>query len=117
MAKTKFEVYKDGKGSYRWRLLSQNSETVASAGEGYSEKRGAMNAVKKLKDWANTDVVVDMEKAKEGAAKNKAKSAVKKSSKPAKKAAAAPKKAVKKATKKVAKKVETKPEPKITPVI
>lgn len=129
MAKTKFEVYKDGKGHYRWRLLSQNGEPVASAGEGYTEKRGAMNAVKKLKDWANTNNVVDIEKAKEEAMKNKAKSGAKKSTKPAtKKAATAPKKAAqparkatagkaKKATKKAAKKVETKPESKITPVI
>ena len=50
MAKTKFEIYKDKKGEYRWRLLSQNGEPVATGGEGYAEKRGAMNAVKKLKD-------------------------------------------------------------------
>ena len=71
-AKTKFEVYKDNKGAYRWRLLAQNGESVASSGEGFSEKRTAMNAVKKLKDWANTENILDLEKIKEEAKKNKA---------------------------------------------
>jgi len=60
MTKTNiFEVYKDKKGHFRWKLLSRNGEPVAEGGEGYSEKRGAMNAVKKLKDWATGAVVVD----------------------------------------------------------
>ncbi len=60
MAKsTKFEIYKDKKGHFRWKLLSKNGESVAEGGEGYSEKRGAMNAVKKLKDWATGAEVVD----------------------------------------------------------
>jgi uncharacterized protein YegP (UPF0339 family) len=111
MAKTKFEIYKDAKGNYRWRLLAQNGEPVASSGEGFSEKRTAMNAVKKLKDWANTTNVIDVEKAKEEAAKAK--------SAPAKKAAkkATVKKAVKKVTKKATKKVTKKVTPVSTPSI
>ncbi len=58
-ATTKFEIYTDTKGHFRWKLLSKNGESVAVGGEGYTEKRGATNAVKKLKDWANTTVVVD----------------------------------------------------------
>ena len=68
-AKTKFEIYKDNKAQFRWRLLAANGEPVASSGEGFPEKRTAMNAVKKLKDWSNTDVVVDIEKMKEEAKK------------------------------------------------
>lgn len=56
---TNFEVYKDKKGGFRWRLLSKNHETVAF-GEAYSEKRGAMGAVKKLKDWASTKNISDL---------------------------------------------------------
>ncbi len=56
---TKFEIYTDAKGHFRWKLLSKNGESVAVGGEGYSDKRGASNAVKKLKDWANTTAVVD----------------------------------------------------------
>jgi len=70
-AKTKFEVYKDNKAQFRWRLLAANGEPVASSGEGFPEKRTAMNAVKKLKDWSNTDVVVDIEKMKEEAKNSK----------------------------------------------
>ncbi|MFZ2523501.1 MAG: DUF1508 domain-containing protein [Minisyncoccia bacterium] len=60
MAKTtKFEVYKDKKGGFRWRLLSSNGEAVA-VGEAYKERRGVMDAIKKLKDWASTKVVSDL---------------------------------------------------------
>jgi uncharacterized protein YegP (UPF0339 family) len=60
MAKsTKFEIYKDKKGHFRWKLLSRNGESVAEGGEGYSEKRGAMTAVKKLKEWASTTEIMD----------------------------------------------------------
>lgn len=98
-AKTKFEVYKDNKSQFRWRLLAANGEPVASSGEGFPEKRTAMNAVKKLKDWSNTDVVVDVEKMKE-----EAKKAAEKAKADKAKAKAAPKKAVAKkpATKKPA---------------
>ena len=64
MAKTRFEVYKDKTGTYRWKLLSQNGESVANGGEAYTSKSGAMNAAKKLKDWSKTKDIVDVEKAK-----------------------------------------------------
>jgi len=63
MAKTtKFQIYKDGKGEFRWRLLSRNGESVAVGGEGYGARRGAITAIKKLKDWASTDTIEDVEK-------------------------------------------------------
>ncbi len=62
MAKTRFEVYKDKAGTYRWKLLSQNGESVANGGESYASKSGAMNAVRKLKDWSKTTDIVDVEK-------------------------------------------------------
>lgn len=71
MAKsTKFEVYKDKKGHFRWRLLSSNGEPVAQ-GESYKEKRGAMDAIKKLKDWASTKEVSDHTLPAKPAAKKK----------------------------------------------
>ncbi|MGD8865397.1 MAG: DUF1508 domain-containing protein, partial [Anaerolineales bacterium] len=33
----KFEIYKDKKGQFRWRLLANNNQIIAS-GEGYSSK-------------------------------------------------------------------------------
>lgn len=121
MAKTKFEIYKDNKGNYRWRLLAQNGEPVASSGEGFSEKRTAMNAVKKLKDWANTENILDLEKMKEEAAKAKAKSAApakKTAGKKvvAKKAAAPAKKAMPAKKAAPAKKPATKAAPKVAEV-
>jgi uncharacterized protein len=59
MAKgTQFEIYKDKKGHYRWRLLASNGESVAS-GEGYADKRGATMAAKNLKKWSATETIVD----------------------------------------------------------
>ena len=57
MVSTYFEVYTDKKGEFRWRLCSRNGESVATGGEGYSTKRGAVNATKKLAVWSKTSDV------------------------------------------------------------
>lgn len=59
MSTTSFEIYKDKAGHFRWKLIAKNGESVAEGGEGYAERRGAMNAVKKLKVWASTEKIVD----------------------------------------------------------
>lgn len=59
MSTTSFEIYKDKAGHFRWKLIAKNGESVAEGGEGYAERRGAMNAVKKLKVWAATEKVND----------------------------------------------------------
>jgi uncharacterized protein YegP (UPF0339 family) len=59
MSTTSFEVYKDKKGHYRWRLVARNGENVAEGGEGFVDRRHAMNAVKKLKVWASTEKIID----------------------------------------------------------
>ena len=54
----KFEVYKDARGEYRWRLQSGNGQTIATGGEGYTTKAGALNgiaAVKRDAPAASTD--------------------------------------------------------------
>ena len=43
----KFEIYKDKAGEYRARF-KYNSETIFST-EGYSDKRGAQNAIDSIK--------------------------------------------------------------------
>lgn len=68
---TKFEIYKDKKGHFRWKLVHRNGENVAEGGEGYTEKRGAMGAIKKLKDWASTTLIVDSTVAKVAPKKKK----------------------------------------------
>ena len=57
--KTTFVVSQDKKGEYRWKLLASNGESVAVGGEGFTAKRTAMAAVKKLRIWSATDVVID----------------------------------------------------------
>jgi uncharacterized protein YegP (UPF0339 family) len=41
----KFEIYKDTKGEFRWRLKSANGQTIATGGEGYASKSGCENGI------------------------------------------------------------------------
>ena len=41
----KFELYKDGRGEFRWRLKSGNGQTIANGGEGYTTKAAAQNGI------------------------------------------------------------------------
>ncbi len=34
----KFELYKDTKGEFRWRLVASNGQAIASSGEGFKQK-------------------------------------------------------------------------------
>lgn len=43
-----FEIYKDAKGEYRWRLKAANHEII-SQGEGYTSKQNCQHAVDLLK--------------------------------------------------------------------
>jgi uncharacterized protein YegP (UPF0339 family) len=45
----KFELYKDAKGEYRWRLKSANGQVIATGGEGYTNKDGAENGIAAVK--------------------------------------------------------------------
>jgi uncharacterized protein YegP (UPF0339 family) len=44
----KFELYKDAKQEYRWRLKAPNGEVIATS-EGYKAKEGAMNGIESVK--------------------------------------------------------------------
>jgi len=44
----KFELYKDAKGEFRWRLIAPNGQTIA-VGEGYKSKDGAKNGIDSVK--------------------------------------------------------------------
>ncbi len=41
----KFELYSDKAGEYRWRLKSANGQVIATGGEGYTNKAGALNGI------------------------------------------------------------------------
>lgn len=80
LSNPKFEVYKDKKGEFRYRLKAGNGQIVA-VGEGYKALAGCMNSIKSIKSGAPSAQIVDT--TKEESAPKKA---------PAKKAA--PKRAV-----------------------
>jgi uncharacterized protein YegP (UPF0339 family) len=56
-ARATFEVYKDKAGEFRWRLRATNTQILAIAAQGYSDKRACMNAIESIKrDVANAPV-------------------------------------------------------------
>lgn len=54
----KFEIYKDKKGEFRWRLRADNNQVIAS-GEGYSSKAGCKNGINSVKKNAPKAEVLD----------------------------------------------------------
>lgn len=44
----KFEIYKDAKGEWRWRLRAKNGRIVADSAEGYKKRASVANAVLNL---------------------------------------------------------------------
>jgi len=45
-----FQLYKDRKGEYRWRIVAVNGETLADSGEGYHNKQHALHAARLVFD-------------------------------------------------------------------
>jgi uncharacterized protein YegP (UPF0339 family) len=45
----KFELYKDAKGEYRWRLVASNGQLIANGGEGYKSKESAKAGIESVK--------------------------------------------------------------------
>jgi uncharacterized protein YegP (UPF0339 family) len=43
-----FEVYKDARGEFRWRLKASNGQVIA-IGEGYSSKSACLNGIESVK--------------------------------------------------------------------
>lgn len=41
----RFQVYQDGSGQWRWRLLAANGKVIADSGEAYTRKRDCERAV------------------------------------------------------------------------
>jgi len=50
----KFELYKDAKGEFRWRLVASNGQTIATGGEGYKSKESAKDGIESVKKNAAT---------------------------------------------------------------
>jgi uncharacterized protein YegP (UPF0339 family) len=45
----KFEVYKDAKGEFRWRMKAGNGEIIADSNEGYKSKDSCMHGLELVK--------------------------------------------------------------------
>lgn len=54
----KFEIYKDRKGEFRWRLKAANNQVIATS-EGYSSKAGCKNGIESVKKNAPKAAVED----------------------------------------------------------
>jgi uncharacterized protein YegP (UPF0339 family) len=54
----KFEIYKDKKGEFRWRLRADNNQVIAT-GEGYASKAGCKNGIESVKKNAPKAEVLD----------------------------------------------------------
>lgn len=53
----KFEIYKDKKGEFRFRLIAANGQVIATS-QGYKTKASCKNGINSVKKNApNTDIV------------------------------------------------------------
>jgi uncharacterized protein YegP (UPF0339 family) len=55
----KFEVYKDKKDQFRFRLVAANGQTIATS-EGYKSKASCMNGIESVKKNAPKAKVVEV---------------------------------------------------------
>jgi len=55
----KFELYKDKKGEFRWKLIATNGQTIA-VGEGYTTKESAKNGIESVKKNAPSAGIVEI---------------------------------------------------------
>ncbi len=53
----KFELYKDKKGEFRWRLRHANGNILATASEGYKAKASAMKCIENVQASSSATVV------------------------------------------------------------
>jgi uncharacterized protein len=56
----KFELYKDKKGEYRWRLKASNGQIIADSGEGYKNKDDCKDGLESVKHNAPTAQIVEV---------------------------------------------------------
>ncbi len=46
-----FELYEDAAGEYRWRLVHENGNNIASSGEGYNSRDGAEHSIERIRTY------------------------------------------------------------------
>jgi uncharacterized protein YegP (UPF0339 family) len=50
-----FEIYRDGAGEWRWRLVHRNGNVLAAASEGYTRRRDARRSVESVRETVEGD--------------------------------------------------------------
>jgi uncharacterized protein len=58
-AVSKFQIYEDRKGEYRWRLRARNGEIIADSNEGYSRKANCKHGIDLVREQAASAAVED----------------------------------------------------------
>ena len=58
-SKMKFQVYTDKAGEWRWRLVANNSNIIATSGEGYKQKGSCLAAIDSVKAAEAITKVID----------------------------------------------------------
>jgi uncharacterized protein YegP (UPF0339 family) len=48
----KFQIFKDKRGGFRWRLRADNNEVIADSAEGYKSKASCKNGIELVKKLA-----------------------------------------------------------------
>jgi uncharacterized protein len=56
----KFQIFKDAKGEYRWRLRADNGEQIADSDEGYKAKADCQHGIDLVKKEAPAAPVEDL---------------------------------------------------------
>jgi uncharacterized protein YegP (UPF0339 family) len=54
-----FEMYKDAKNEFRWRLKASNGQIIATGGQGYGAKADCKHAIESIMKNAATATIVD----------------------------------------------------------
>jgi len=49
MRRPKLEIYRDGRGEWRWRLRAANGRILADSGEGYRRRASARHAAGRVR--------------------------------------------------------------------
>ena len=68
---SKFQIYKDRKGEYRWHLRARNGEIIADSNEGYSRKASCKHGIDLVKQQAASATVEDQTEGQAGAHQTK----------------------------------------------
>lgn len=58
--KEKFEIYKDHRGEFRFRLKAPNGEIIAVSGEGFTSKQSCQKSIEAVRKYAVSAQIHDL---------------------------------------------------------